>query len=100
MISEGQIKKLLDREDVENLLAVGAPQDEYETEAQMIRDRVVDLQQRQSVAPSTQQITDLIRSVWIEMFGPFETDHLNAREPMFLKIATVIRASLERQTEN
>jgi hypothetical protein len=93
VISARHIKALLDREDIENLLALGAPRDEYEPEAQMINSAIVKLQRERPEDVTTDQITNVIRDVWQEMFGPLETDQIKAREPSFRKVASDILPS-------
>ena len=89
-ISEHKIKMLLDREDIENLLALGAPGDEYRSEAQMIYSAVAKLRHERPHGFTTDQITNIIKDIWQEMFGPMASDELVAREPIFRKIAAEI----------
>ncbi|SRR5216684_3438995 len=89
-ISAHKIKTLLDREDIENLLALGASSDEYQSEAQMIHHAVAQLQRERPNEVTTDQVVELISKIWQEMFGPFEADQLQLREPFFEKIASEI----------
>jgi hypothetical protein len=94
-ISEYKIKTLLDREDIENLLALGAPGDEYQSEAQMIHRAVTKLHNDRPQNFTTERVTDVIEAVWQEMFGPIEAEQLAAREPVFRKIAAEICAAVK-----
>jgi len=94
-ISEHKIKAFLDREDIENLLALGAPGDEYQSEAEMIHKAVTKIGIDQPLDFTTERITDVIKEVWQEMFGPMETEQLDAREPVFRKIAAEICAAVQ-----
>jgi hypothetical protein len=93
VISEHRIKRLLDREDIEGLLAIGAPGDEYESEAEMICSGIVKLRREHPNDLTTEGITEVITNVWQEMFGPMASDQLRAREPVFRKIAAEIYAT-------
>lgn len=94
-ISLHKVKTLLDREDIENLLAYGAPHDEYEREAEMIYNAVTRLQSDLPQDFTTERVTSAIQEVWEKMFGPFEPDQLRARELGFRKIAAEICTATE-----
>jgi hypothetical protein len=89
-ISEHKIKTLLDREDIENLLELGAPGDEYASEANMIYSAITKLERDQPEDFTADRIMGVILEVWQEMFGPMESEQLGAREPLFRKIAAEI----------
>ena len=79
-----QIKAALNAEDPEGLLAMGAPADEYESEASLIEARI---------APASAdkldvgQIADIVAEVWNDRFGPFDADGLNKRHNAFSSVA-------------
>jgi cell division ATPase FtsA len=79
--------ELLRHEDIEGLLSIGAPDNEYESEAEMIVDRVGEAE---SNAPShritKEEVEAIIRAVWKEMFGLSE-DQLRQRHEAFQSIA-------------
>jgi len=62
--------ELLRHEDIEGLLSMGAPDNEYEPEAEMIVDRVGEAE---SNAPShkitREEVEVIISAVWKDMFG-------------------------------
>jgi cell division ATPase FtsA len=80
-------KELLRNEDIEGLLSMGAPHDEYGPEAEMIVNRVG---KAESEAPShriiREEIEAIISSVWKEMFGLSE-EQLRHRHRAFQEAA-------------
>ena len=81
------IDELLRRHDIEGLINIGAPENEYNTEAKMIADRIGTAEWRvQPQKLSVAQIKEIIRDVWTEMFGLDEED-LGKRENAFEQIA-------------
>jgi cell division ATPase FtsA len=79
--------ELLRHEDIEGLLSMGAPDDEYEPEAKMIVDRAGEAE---SEAPShritKEEVEAIVTAVWKEMFGLSE-DQLRQRREAFQSIA-------------
>jgi cell division ATPase FtsA len=79
--------ELLRHEDIEGLPSMGAPDNEYESEAEMIIDRVGEAE---SNTPShritKEEVEAIIRAVWKEMFGLSE-DQLRQRCEAFQSIA-------------
>jgi hypothetical protein len=64
-ISNERVQRALDAEDVEGLLQMGAPPDEYEHEAKMIGERL-----RATNGDLTEgAIAVIIAAVWTEQFG-------------------------------
>ena len=81
------IDELLRTHDIEGLIDIGAPKDEYNSEAKMIADRIGTAEWR--VHPqklSVAQIKEIIRGVWAEMFSLGEED-LRKRDYGFDEIA-------------
>jgi cell division ATPase FtsA len=79
--------ELLRQEDIEGLLSMGAPDDEYGPEAEMIINRVGELESSSPTHNVTrEEIEAIMRTVWKEMFGLFE-DQLQQRHGAFQSIA-------------
>lgn len=88
-ISHVQIQQVLNDEDIEGLLQVGAPTDEYETEARMIAETIT---QAHESKLTEERLTAVVRSTWAEMFGPFSEDQLRQREAAFQRVARRVMA--------
>ena len=68
------INELLKFEDIEGLLSCGAPEDEYESEAEMIADQIGEAEQRASNGKiSREEAACIVGAVWKKMFG--RSDH-------------------------
>jgi hypothetical protein len=78
------VVRALNDEDVEGLLAVGAPGDEYEAEARLIAEALERL-------PDTDFVVDRVMAtvadVCNRMFGPFNEDELRTRSPVYRRVA-------------
>jgi hypothetical protein len=82
------INELLRYQDIEGLLAMGAPGDEYESEAQMIADRVDDAERRTPDHKiAREEVETIVAAVWAEMFGLSDEDS-RRRKDAFAAIAT------------
>ena len=82
-ISLTNIETALQQEDVENLLALGAPADEYLDEAKEIESALLSL--------TTSQLTEaniaaIISLVWVKHFG-LSSEDIKKRIPAFQQIA-------------
>jgi hypothetical protein len=86
-----QIKEILNREDIEGLLRLGAPNDEYETEAKMIAEALA----KQKGVADENSLSALVRAVWVKAFSPFSEDALSKRAPGFGRVARSLKALLE-----
>ncbi|MFZ0320175.1 MAG: hypothetical protein WAL56_13715 [Candidatus Sulfotelmatobacter sp.] len=84
MITQEIVQRALNAEDLEGLLQVGAPPDEYESEAQMIAKAVAHTNEAEL---TEDHLADLIRDVWIEMFGPFSQEEIDRRGGGFRSVA-------------
>jgi hypothetical protein len=84
------VKAELDKADIEGLLALGGPGDEYSGEASGIENKVAKLTDygRRELTPS--DLTMIIESVWNEMFGPLDEKGLEARSAIFKSVAKEI----------
>jgi len=63
------INELLRCEDIEGLLSMGAPNDEYESEAEMIADRVGEAEKKTTDKITREEVENIVATVWKEMFG-------------------------------
>ena len=79
------INELLRHEDIEGLLSMGAPDDEYESEAEMIADRVGEAEQKTNKI-TREEVENLGATVWKEMFG-LSDEHARRRKDAFVAIA-------------
>jgi len=80
------INELLRYEDIEGLLSMGAPDDEYESEAEMIADRVGEAEERTSEKISREEVENIVAAVWKEMFG-LSDEHARRRKDAFAAVA-------------
>ena len=70
--------------DPEGLLELGAPVDEYSSEAQEITSQIAALLADDLTLES---ITGVIRDVWVRAFGPFSNEDIIKRMPVFRQVA-------------
>jgi len=87
------VKCALDDEDIESLLAIGAPRDEYDPEASKIESRISVLLGNQSEV-SAAHVAEIVADVWNSMFGPFDTEQIAKRQSAFDSVAKRILKSL------
>ncbi len=82
-ISLEEIKLALQREDIEGLIELGAPDDEYDSEASAILSglRVIPV-----LELNQENLAAIIAVVWAESFGRVE-EEIALRMPAFLRIA-------------
>lgn len=91
--TENGIQEILSQEDIEGLLALGAPRDEYEREAQLIYRAITDFGPTAHGGDTARDaVKSILRAVWSERFGPFSEDDLARRDPAFERAATRIAA--------
>ncbi len=86
-ISKDLILQALSKEDIESLLAYGAPEDEYDPEAIAIADNLLPMPAEEL---NLEVLTSLIATVWREYFGPYYDENIELRMPAFQKVATEI----------
>jgi hypothetical protein len=77
------IENILREEDIEGLIELGAPGDEYDSEARKLEE----ILSGWGVRPSEEQIVNVLRDVWSEFFGPFNPQEMVARRDAFQRIA-------------
>ena len=78
MLTLEAVDEILQGEDVEGLLALGAPCDEYASEAQAIHSALIS---QGEAAWSYRDLCELILKVWDHSFGPFGVDEIAKRQP-------------------
>jgi hypothetical protein len=84
VITETAIEEVLRSADIEALIQLGAPKDEYESEARSIMDAVARLDVNEVTEES---LTAIIRTEWSKWFGPFSDDEMKMRMTDFQRIA-------------
>jgi hypothetical protein len=77
------VKAILDAEDLEGLLRIGAPSDEYDNEARMIAERLSLL----GPQPTVEQVAAIVTAVVAQMFGPLSREQLNRRQAVHRRVA-------------
>jgi hypothetical protein len=85
-----EIKAALDSEDIEGLLALGCPTDEYDGEASLIEDRIAKATNFGEKTLSVAQVEDIVGAVWNFTFGPFEAGNFERRRSAFSSVARKI----------
>ena len=91
MISVASIAELLGCEDIESLLDAGAPTNEYTPEALAIYAAVMEVKPEDR---SEDRLTQIVRAVWSEKFGPYFESDLDLRMPSFRRVAEQILAAM------
>ena len=86
-----EVKAALDSEDIEGLLAIGAPSDEYKSEASLIEDAIAKATQFGAKEISAAEIESIVRQVWNQMFGPMSDEQLEQRAPAFRCVAAKLK---------
>lgn len=89
-----EIKSAVDREDIEGLLALECPSDEYDGEASLIETGVAKATNFGKTAISVEQVEKIVRTVWNNQFGPFDPPELEKRRSGFASVAHRIAESL------
>lgn len=84
MISVSAVEEVLRSEDIEGLLELGAPLDEYADEARRIMSALADVEM-EDLTEST--VTSAIQKTWMESFGPFSDADIQKRIPGFQQVA-------------
>ena len=83
-VTTSDIQRILNAEDIEGLLELGAPPDEYSQEAETI---AATLRQDTRVVISEESLTTIILDAWARWFGPLSDDDLRRRSPAFRNVA-------------
>jgi hypothetical protein len=90
------IRDLLRTEDIEDLIALGSPDDEYDTEARMIAEDVRTAEWKQDDPLTHDQVRDIVVRVWMKMFGISDED-AKKRMSQFDSIAARIQTFKKEQ---
>ena len=85
---QNTIREILNREDIEGLLELGAPADEYSTEAELISQAIENGQ----VEPQEEKLNKLLREIWQKMFGPFSEGEIKKRQSALERVARQLAA--------
>jgi hypothetical protein len=85
-----KIKSALDDEDIEGLLAIGCPSDEYGSEATLIEDGLCRLTDSGKRPADIDEAARIVEQIWNLKFGPFETSEADQRRPHYEAIAKKI----------
>jgi hypothetical protein len=83
IISTAKIDSILQEEDIEGLLNLGAPKDEYSHEAEEIRAALEGLSENEA---SFDQVAPIVMTIWERSFGPFSPDDLQKRAPVLRQV--------------
>ena len=79
-------------EDIEGLLALGVPQDEYSSEARRIGSA---LASRAPEELDEDSAASTVQEIWIDSFGPFSDEDLRRRGSAFRRVAGAIVRALK-----
>ena len=93
-ITPTNIQDILNAADVEGLLHLGAPNDEYASEAQMISQAIVPFDESEL---TQERLEAIVRNVWTNMFGPFPEKEVNKRGRAFSDVARQILSLPKKQ---
>lgn len=81
------VNEVLRAIDPEELLELGAPADEYSSEAQKIASTIGSFEARELTEES---VAAVIRDVWLRAFGPLSEEDISKRMPVFRQVANQI----------
>jgi len=82
-----KVKEALDSEDIEGLLSLGAPPDEYHGEATLIEGRIAKATSFGKRRVDVAELENIVREVWNSEFGPFSDAQLEQRPAAFHAVA-------------
>ena len=77
------LESILRNEDIEGLIAIGAPPDEYDLEAKYIAEGISKLERDQI---NQETIVAIVSIVWIDQFG-YSSEEILLRVPSFRRVA-------------
>ncbi len=87
-----EIKAALDNEDIEGLLALGCPSDEYDGEASLIESAVARATNFGEMPIGPEELQEIVAYVWNDRFGPLGPDEIQRRTPAFAAVAKKLTA--------
>lgn len=90
-----RIKRALDEEDIEGLLALGCPGDEYDNEAKLIEEKICGSANFGKKTFGPDDLAKIIEDVWDAQFGPFDETESRARNPHYVAAARMVLAERE-----
>ena len=82
-----KVKQALDEEDVEGLLALGCPRDEYDEEARLITAQIRSVTEFGDKALELSEAVRVVEDVCNKAFGPFEGIDLERHRPVWRAVA-------------
>ena len=83
MIPSATIDAILQKEDIEGLLNLGAPKDEYSHEAAEIHAALEAIDEN---GATPDQVATVVMTVWERSFGPFSPDDIEKRSPVLKQV--------------
>jgi hypothetical protein len=83
IIPTATIDAILRKEDIEGLLNLGAPKDEYSHEAADIHAALEAIEENDAISD---QIAAVVMTVWEHSFGPFSPDDIQKRSPVLRQV--------------
>ncbi len=84
------IKTILREEDIEGLIQIGAPADEYDSEAHEMASAIA----RFGASATEQQLVLAVEEVWKDSFGPFSGSEIEVRRDAFRRVAQRIMVEM------
>ena len=84
------IKTILRDEDIEGLIQIGAPADEYNSEVREIEGAIA----RFGPNPTEKQLTQAVEEVWKDSFGPLSDSEIEVRRDAFRRVAQRIMVEM------
>ena len=84
------IRRILIEEDIEGLIEMGAPRDEYDPEVSRIEGRIQRLPN-----PDEDAVIGVVEAVWNEMFGPFDSSDTLQRVDSIRRLARRIADAVQ-----
>lgn len=85
-----RIKRALDETDIEGLLQLGCPNDEYNGEASLIEDGICKATDFGKLPLHVREAVKIIAQIWDQKFGPFDQAEKDKRRPHYEKVAAKI----------
>lgn len=85
-----RIKQALNEADIEGLLALGSPGDEYDGEASLIENGICRASDFGKMLIGQSEVEKIVSGIWDDQFGPLDEAELESRRPYFAKVAAKI----------
>jgi hypothetical protein len=84
------VKELLGQEDIEGLLEIGSPSDEYDGEASLIEDAICKATDFGKIPMDVAEVENVVARIWNQKFGPFDETAEAERRPAYHRVARLI----------